>query len=213
MEVIILMLTLLPLLYLGMIYNSIPNEVPMHFNASGEVDRYGSKMELWLLPLLLNILMYALLKYLPVIDPKKQIQKMGNKWLYLRLAITAFMTILSCGIIYISTNTAQISNHGISWVYALIGILFIVMGNYLPATKPNYFVGIRTPWTLENDLVWRKTHRLGGKLFIINGLLIIASLFLFSPAFNFWFLLGTTIALTIIIFTYSYRTFKSLYHE
>lgn len=71
MEVIILMLTLLPLLYLGMIYNSIPNEVPMHFNASGEVDRYSSKMELWLLPLLVNILMYALLKYLPAIDPKK----------------------------------------------------------------------------------------------------------------------------------------------
>lgn len=138
---------------------------------------------------------------------------MGNKWLYLRLAITAFMTILSCGIIYITTHTAQISSHGISWVYALIGILFIVMGNYLPATKPNYFVGIRTPWTLESDLVWRKTHRLGGKLFIINGVLLFASLFLFSTAFSFWFLLGTTIALTIIIFTYSYRTFKSLYHE
>lgn len=210
-ETVIIILTLLPFIYLGAIYASIPDEVPMHFNASGEVDRIGSKAELWIMPFVLNAMMYFLFKYLPKLDPKNQIQKMGNKWTYLRMAMTVFMTILSCGIIFISTSGTM--NFNASWIYGFTGLLFIVLGNYLPATKPNYFVGIRTPWTLENDMVWRKTHRLGGRLFMICGLLIIASTFIFSDAFTFWILIGTTIAITLITFIYSYQSFKSLSHE
>lgn len=61
---------------------------------------------------------------------------------------------------------------------SIVGILFIVIGNYMPKIKSNYFYGIKTPWTLSSDTSWRKTHRLGGKVFIISGFIIILSSFL-----------------------------------
>jgi len=215
-EILLIVLTLLPFLYLGLIYSSLPEEVPMHFDASGAVDRYGNKMELWMLPVIVMLPIYFILKYAPLIDPKKSIEKMGANWNYFKLFVTLAMAALSIGIIYVSySNMNELSDAPLplSWIYAIVGILFVVMGNYMPALKPNYFVGIRTPWTLENDLVWRKTHRLGGKLFIAVGLIILLSVFLFSDVLVFWVLIGTTVALTLITFIYSYRTFKNISHE
>ncbi len=61
--------------------------------------------------------------------------------------------------------------------HILVGLLFIVIGNYLPQCKPNYFVGIKTPWTLSNEEVWRKTHRFSGKVFVVLGVIMILSIF------------------------------------
>lgn len=209
-EIVILILTVLPFTYLAVIYGSLPQEVPMHYNASGEVDRMGNKAELWILPLLLNGMTYFLFKYLPKLDPKNQIQKMGNNYHNMRLGLTVVMTLLACGIIYMSSNlNATVS---VGWVYGLIGIMFILLGNYMPAMKPNYFVGIRTPWTLENETVWRKTHKLGAWLFIASGILVILSAVILSDFISLFVVLGTTIAILLTSFIYSYRTFKNIHH-
>ena len=71
----------------------------------------------------------------------------------------------------------------------MVGVLFVVMGNYLPKSKSNFFYGIKTPWTLTSEEVWKKTHRLGGKLFVISGLIIIVSSLLFKGNIQFIILL------------------------
>ncbi|MCD6453745.1 MAG: SdpI family protein, partial [Candidatus Aminicenantes bacterium] len=85
----------------------------------------------------------------------------------------------------------------------LIGVLFVFLGNYLPGIKPNYFVGIRTPWTLENETVWRKTHRVGGWSFVLIGILIIFSVFL-PASWSTTVLLILVCAVAFFLVLYSY---------
>ncbi len=219
-EVFIIMLTLVPFMVLAVVYSYLPDQVPVHFNASLEPDRYGGKEELWIIPVLLNGMLYFLFKYIPKLDPKNQINKMGNNWLYLRTAITLCLTALSCGIIYITAAAVSVDGTIIkvsaldpAYLFGIIGMLFAILGNYMPAIKPNYFVGIRTPWTLENELVWRKTHRLGGKLFLIGGIIIALSAFIFTSDIVFWILMSISLLLVFITFIYSYQLFKTLSHE
>ncbi|AZQ43671.1 SdpI family protein [Nonlabens ponticola] len=211
-EIMIIILTILPFIYLAFIYAGLPDQVPMHFDLEGNVNRYGHKSELWILPAATTGLIYFLLKYLPAIDPKKQIEKMGSVWIKLRLGFAAAMCIIAVfGIYYIDLKAAgDTISIGIQWIYAAVGLLFLILGNYLPSIKSNYFVGIRTPWTLENDQVWRATHQLGGYLFMAAGALIIISALTLTDQWTFYILLGTTIVITLTSFIYSYTEFKKI---
>lgn len=207
-ETVIVILTLLPFLYLSVIYADLPESLPMHWNAQGEVDRMGNKPELWMIPVLLSGLMYVILKYIPKIDPKGQIKKMGNKYGYLRLAITVLITALAMGIIYTAATYNTEENNINGWASIIVGLLFIVLGNYMPSMKPNYFVGIRTPWTLENETVWRKTHHLGARLFIAAGIIIILTSLFLSASWAIYTTIGTAIAIAVWTMIYSYLLYK-----
>ncbi len=165
-----LLLVALPFIYLGSIYGGLPAEVPMHWNASGEVDRMGSKAELWMIPFLLPVLTYVLLLVVPALDPKKKIEKMGGKFESLKTMLVAFLSILALYIIYTASNPAGMS---ISVVVILLGLLFMGLGNFFKTIQPNYFLGIRTPWTLESESVWKSTHRLAGVLWLGGGLMMV----------------------------------------
>ena len=89
---------------------------------------------------------------------------MGNKLNYLRFALSLFMSAIAVFIIY----SVQQSQSKPTFIFILIGLLFTILGNYFKTIKPNYFIGIRTPWTLENEDVWKKTHLLGGKLWFVG---------------------------------------------
>ena len=90
-----------------------------------------------------------------------------------------------------------------------IGALFIVIGNYLPKVRPNYLMGIRTPWTLTSDLSWQKTHRLGGRLFVLEGLvLIVLGLIAVAAWLGVLIVAGIAIML-VVVFAYSYRVWKA----
>lgn len=160
----------LPFIYLATIYNSLPQEVPIHFNWKGEADDWADKTMLILLPAGLGLFIYFLMLIVPSIDPKRKIQEMGSKYFNFRLILTIFFSILSIYLIYV-TKEGSIEKPNI--MVALMGLLFIMMGNYFQTVRPNYFIGIRTPWTLENELVWKKTHRLAGKLWVAGGVIIV----------------------------------------
>jgi len=209
-ETVIIILTLIPFIYLGVIYMDLPDSVPMHWNAKGEMDRMGNKQELWIIPILISALMYLLFKFIPKIDPKGQIKKMGNKYGHLRLGMTVILTALSIGIIYSSTTYETGDKNIPIWIFITIGVLFLIIGNYMPAMKPNYFVGIRTPWTLENETVWRKTHRLAARLFIATGIIIIITALFLPMEWITYITTGTAIAITIWTIIYSYTLFKKL---
>ncbi|SFE59210.1 Uncharacterized membrane protein [Paenibacillus algorifonticola] len=157
-------------------YSSLPATLPVHWNALGEPDRYTGKMfALFLIPALMVLLM-LLFKYLPKIDPKLAASSSAikstdiiNQVLMLGLAaLQGFIIAYGYGV---KLNIQM-------FVIPFIGILFITIGNYLPRMKPNRFVGIKTPLTLNNEQVWRKTHQLSAKIFFGGGFLIIVTVFL-----------------------------------
>ena len=114
--------------------------------------------------------MYVLFLVLPLIDPKKEkYQQFFKVYLMFRTLILLMMF----GIYLIaSLNTLGYNVRVEVWIPVAIGLLFLIMGNYMGKLKANWFMGIRTPWTLSSDEVWNKTHRLGGKMFMILGVLL-----------------------------------------
>lgn len=198
-------IVLLPFLYLMYVWNQLPEQVPLHYNLKGEVDRYGDKSELVMIPILLPLLIYLIFLAVPYIDPKKQIQKMGNKYDTLKWILTAFMSALALFIIYTAKNQT-LTNPNI--IFLIIGLLYLIFGNYFKTIKANYFIGIRTPWTLESESIWKETHKLSGKVWFVGGLLVIVCSLLLNKEINAKVFLGITIIIVLIPIVYSYVLYR-----
>ena len=195
----------LPFIYLAYIWNELPSKVPIHWNIKGEIDRYGDKSELIIIPFLLPLLVYVIFLVVPKIDPKNKLNKMGNKLHTIKFFLTTFMSILALFIIYSAKNQSFTNPN---YIILLIGVLFIILGNYFKTIKPNYFIGIRTPWTLENEAVWKKTHKLGGKLWFVGGIIVVLSSLVLNKQSNFTLFLIITVIITIIPIVFSYTEYK-----
>jgi uncharacterized membrane protein len=206
-ELPIIGIVLMPFVYLAFIWNTLPEKVPTHWNYKGEVDHWGDKFSLIGLVFMMPVLIYVLLLVIPKIDPKKRIALMGGKYYQLKFFLVLCMSLLASYIIYITQNQ---SFSGPNLSYILIGVIFMVLGNYFKVVQPNYFIGIRTPWTLENNEVWKLTHILAGKLWFIGGLLIVLGGLIFeNNSFTIGFLSLIAI-LAIVPVLYSYIKFKEL---
>lgn len=200
-------IALLPILYLGSIWNSLPELVPIHWNLEGEIDNWGSKYTLIGLVFLMPILTYIIMLVVPNIDPKKRIEAMGGKYDQFKFILVAFMSVLSIFIVYISKNQ-KLSSPGI--IFVLVGILYIFLGNYFKVLKQNYFIGIKTPWTLENEEVWKLTHLLAGKMWVIGGLAVVILSLIVPEDINFYIFLSITAVISIVPIVYSYLIYKKL---
>jgi uncharacterized membrane protein len=206
-ELPLIAIVLAPFIYLAFIWKNLPDSVPIHWDIEGDIDRYGDKSELILIPILLPLLIYVIFTIVPLIDPKGKIQQMGNKYFMLKTAMTVFMSILAMIIIYAVKNE---SLYNPNYIILLIGVLLMILGNYFKTLRANYFIGIRTPWTLENQTVWKETHKLAGKIWFIGGLVIIVSSLLLDKEVNFRLFIGTIIVISLIPVIYSFFKFRSL---
>ena len=205
-DIPLIAIILLPLIYAAYIWNQLPEKVPVHWNLSGEIDRYGSKMEL-LLIILLPLIIYIVFLVIPKIDPKNKLNKMGNKYQVIKAIMVTFLAVLAIFIIYSAKNHAVTNPN---YIMLMIGILFIILGNYFKTIKANYFIGIRTPWTLENETVWKETHKLGGKMWFVGGFAIVLSSLIFSSKLNFtisFIIMGILIIVPVV---YSYLKFNEI---
>lgn len=200
-----LLIIAIPFIYLAYIWNDLPEKVPMHWNFKGEIDRWDDKASVLIIPFVLPVLIYVLLTIIPLIDPKKKIQLMGNKYNNLKFAMTLFMSVLALFILY-SVKNQSIGNPNL--ILLSIGLLYTILGNYMKTIKANYFIGIRTPWTLESENVWKKTHLLTGKLWFAGGFIIIISSLLIDKALNATIFMSITFIIVIIPFIYSYLIYK-----
>ena len=205
-HILCLIFCLLPFIYLAMIWKTLPQEVPIHFNFEGQPDNYADRSFLWFMPGMLSFFIYLLMIFIPLLDPKGKLNEMAQKYNGLVLLIIGFMSILSLYILYI-TNSGSFSSPKI--IFGLIGVLFAILGNFMPTMKPNYFMGVRTPWTLENEVVWRKTHLLSGRLWMAGGVLII--IFAIVPGSLKVFI--TLFVLVIIILTLIPIIFSYVYYK
>ena len=206
-EILILGATLAPLVYLASVWNKLPEKVAMHYNIHGEPDRYGSKIELILLTVLIPLGTYVLVKYLPKIDPKKKLATMAGKYNSIRIIVAVFLSLVMMYVINSSLSN-ELSSPNV--IVGLIGLLFFVLGNFFKTFKPNYFMGIRTPWTLENETVWKETHVLGGKMWFIGGIAIVLLAFFAPVELGLYLFLAITATITIVPIVFSYKRYKEL---
>jgi uncharacterized membrane protein len=201
-EIFYILLSLIPYIYLAFIYSSLPQQVPTHFGSDGEINGWSSRQSLWLIPSGLPLGFYLLFLILPAIDPKQKLRSGSGKFEHIRFILVLFLTGLACFILYISKH--QSIQHLQQFLFAFMGLFFAALGNFFPSLKANYFIGIRSPWTLENEQVWKKTHQFAGKLWVAGGLLLM--LLAFIPGFTLIEKASILIILcmALIPFLYSY---------
>lgn len=160
----------------ALVYPDLPERMPTHWNLAGEVDEWGPRaVGAWIIPVIIAF-MWALMRWLPSIDPRgKNYVKFGGAFEGIMISVMLFMLVLH-GLTLRAALGYPVAMERI--VPVGVGLLFIVIGNLLPRARPNWFVGIRTPWTLSSDRVWEKTHRVGGRLFVAGGIIVTLSTFL-----------------------------------
>lgn len=200
-------IVLIPFIYLATVWYKLPEIVPIHWNSKGEIDGWESKFTLIGMLFILPVLTYVIMSTITKIDPKKRMSLMGGKLYQLKFVLVLFMSILALFIIY---STKSQSTSSPSFIFALIGALFVVLGNYFKVIQPNYFIGIRTPWTLQHEGVWKKTHAFAGKLWFIGGLIIILGSLIFESATFSTFFLTIVFVIAIVPIIYSYFKFENI---
>ena len=208
---VIWLFILAPAVYLAVIWNTIPETIAMHFNLKGNVDRYGSKNELIIMTVVLtflNVVIYLLLPQVYRIDPKRFAAVNKTRLHRIAFALSVFIAAVICLLIYSSIHGDM--KFSLRFILAGVGLLLAIVGNYIYNIKPNYFAGIRLPWTLNNDENWRKTHLLGGKLLFGGGLLIAVICLFTSFPLSMILLFSILILVTLITCIYSYRLYKKL---
>ncbi|HMR91650.1 MAG TPA: SdpI family protein [Chitinophagaceae bacterium] len=200
-----------PAIYLGLVWKKLPDTVPLHFNIKGEPDRYGSKTELLVVMgvmLVVNILVYLLLTNIHRIDPKKKYTAENlPKMKRLAMVIACFMSVIACIIIFSTEQQAFKMSAG--YILAAIGLLFSFIGNYMYSIKPNYFAGLRLPWTLEDEDNWKKTHQLAGKLWFAGGIVLAVLALLLPETVAFIVFMAGIGVLVLVPAVYSYRIYKN----
>jgi uncharacterized membrane protein len=203
--ILVLILIAVAVIAGALFWNQLPEQMASHWNANDQVDDYLPKFwGVWMMPLI-TLGMFALFLVIPVIDPlKANIAKFRGLFNLFIVFITAFMLYM----------------HGLTLAWSLgyqfrmsaamlpfMGLLFIFVGYMLRQAKRNWFIGIRTPWTLSSDTVWDKTHRLGSVLFIAAGIFALAGSF-FGGTAAMWLTLVPVMGSALFVVIYSFVLYQ-----
>jgi uncharacterized membrane protein len=201
-ELVVIVITLIPILYLAVSWNLLPESMPIHFDAHGQPNGYGSRWVYVWMP----VGIYFLMLVLPKIDPRKANYFVFQESYYkLRLIMAIFFGVLDSAIIWSVINKTDSIQ---KFLPLMIFFLFMLIGNYMGNIRPNYFVGIKVPWTLNSDEVWTRTHKLAGRLWFWGSLAGIGLYFVFN---NFgWILIPLLIILVVVPIVYSYVIYQNV---
>ncbi len=182
------------------LYNRLPDPMPAHWNAAGEIDGYMSKFwGIFLVPIM-TVVLVLLFLVIPHIDPlKANIAKFRGVFNWFIVGFVVYMLY-----IYALTLAAALG-YPFNMTYMLlpmVGLLFIGVGYMTSRAKRNFFIGIRTPWTLSSETVWDETHKLGSKMFMVAGVVTFLSAFLGES--GIWLMMIAMLAAALIPIVYSY---------
>jgi len=171
------------------------------------VDGYSHKAVAAIIMPALPLLIYLFMTVIPKLDPKREnYEKFASTYEKIRLAIVIILGVFT----FIPLLSALGYSVNVSLLMRItIPILFMIIGNYLGKIRFNYFTGLRVPWTLANEEVWNKTHRLGGKLIVLGGFIGLLSVF-FPPVFGFILLITAIFVPLVITIVYSYLSYRKL---
>lgn len=181
-------------------------QIPIHWGLSGEPDRFAGREALFYLPILL-LGAGALLAVIPLIEPRKlNLERSAKAYLVIGCGVLAIL-----GAVHIVAVYSALGGEAnmVGAVSILMGALFAIIGNYMGKVRSNFFVGVRTPWTLSSELSWNKTHRVAGRLFVASGALMVVLALLVPPAVA----MGVPLAVLLIgiagVVIYSYVVWKA----
>ncbi len=198
------MLTVLPIVFGLIVWDKLPDPMPMHWGPSGEVDGYGSRAwAVFGLPLVLLAMQWLCL-FVTSRDPKNKDQNakaQGLIW-WIMPYISLFVNVL------MYTVALGYTVNAITWGAMFMGLLFVVIGNYMPKCKQNYTLGIKIAWTLNDEENWNATHRFAGKVWVAGGLAILLCALLPTIAAVIA-LFGLLLILVLAPVIYSYRYYKT----
>lgn len=187
-------------------WGSVPDRIPIHWNAAGEVDGYGGKFSGLLLLPIVAIGLYLLLKYIPLIDPaKRNYETFASTYLLVRVVLMVYLGFVYT-VLLLAIGREETFPVG-DLIIGSVGVLFIVLGAAMGKFRPNWFAGIRTPWTLTSKLSWTKTHRLGGRVFIATGLATMVAAFVGSE-WAFYTMFAVMFPGIIFLVVYSYYVWR-----
>ncbi|MBZ9569943.1 SdpI family protein [Methanobrevibacter sp. TMH8] len=215
----LLPLAVLNLIALILVTFGLPNTVPMQMNLEGAVNSFGSK---WFIPIfgiipILIVIIYIIYIYYGNNDLNKNIKDKIIPAIAILFMIISWVQI---GFVLVLTEfNSFISNYSLlieitSFIFIVLSVLFVFIGYYIEDIKPNRTFGIRTPWTLNNEIVWKKTHKLGSYTFMIAGfVLLVYSLATFISENIIYAIIGLIISIflaAIVPIIYSYYEYKNI---
>ncbi|HJR81444.1 MAG TPA: SdpI family protein [Anaerolineales bacterium] len=189
-----------------LLWNRLPDQMASHWNINDQVDGYMPKFwGVFMVPLI-TVGMFFLFLIIPSIDPLKaniaQFRKAFN--LFIALIVGFMLYIYGLTLVWsLGYNDFRMSGA----MLPAIGLLFIFIGFMMRQAKRNFFIGIRTPWTLSSDTVWNETHRVGAVLFMISGALAFIGGF-FGGITSFWMMFVPLVGSTIFLLIYSYLLYR-----
>ena len=198
-----MVISLLPIVAGLIILDRLPEKLPIHYNVDGVADQYAGRMTAILM---LPIICAVLTVFLALISNKAT---SGNFKLFLTIAAVGPMLSLSIQSVILMTGLEKDADVSIAFI--VIGIFFIVSGNYIPTVRPNSIVGVRYPWIMDDEEAWTKTQRVGGKMMFVFGIIVTIQAISKLGGVNgmIIILLGGTILLVIITAIYSYAVART----
>jgi uncharacterized membrane protein len=180
--------------------------IPVHWGLDGRADGYAPA---WLgllgMPALATIAL-GLLAFLPRVEPRQaNLVRSFTAYVSIGIAVIVLVAVLHVAIVVTavggSVDVAAVALSG-------VGVLFIVIGNFLGKTRSNWTLGLRTPWTLSSERSWTRTHRLGGLVFIADGIVVIATTLLFGASIAIWLMFALLAAGLVAVVAYSYVVWR-----
>jgi len=192
---------LLPILAGLLLWDKLPEEVPTHFGPDGTADGWSSKpFAVFFMPLFI-LAVHLICVFATSLDPKHK--NITNKPFGLVLWICPVLSVLTSALMYLTALGYMVNVTTIMMLF--IGVLFFAIGNYLPKCRQNYTIGIKIPWTLNDEGNWNATHRFAGILWVVCGLVLMACAF-----FKFaWIVFICTVSVMVIVpIVYSFLYYK-----
>ena len=187
---------LLPVLTGVVLWDTLPEQIPTHWNAAGEIDGWSSKaFAIFGLPLMM-LAMHWLCVLGTAADPKKA--NHSDKLIHLVLWIIPIISVVLFALTYVAALGTEVRMEMV--MPLLVGFVLTVVGNYLPKCKQSYTIGIKIPWTLHSEENWNRTHRFAGRLWLVCGLGIMLTAFVGG----FWLFLPIVLVMVLAPTVYSY---------
>ena len=185
----------------------LPTHIPSHWNFNGQIDQYSGRWFIFF-PVALLVILKLIFESCRRFDPKKEnYQRFQKSFEQLQIALFLFMfgmwiiTLVACFHSQLINISAIMS--------IIISLILMYLGNIMPKIKSNYFIGIRTPWTIEHEEVWYHTHRFAGKLWFFGGGLSLFGIFIDSNI-RFISMIVIFLIISFIPMVYSYYSYKHL---
>lgn len=187
----------------------LPERMPTHWDVHGQVDGWMGRLGAMAVFFSLSLSQYLLLWAIPYLDPKGKIAVHQKAYNAIRLTVQLLLLL-----VFAAVMAAALDVHLSvpQLCFGATSIMLVILGNYMGKIRPNYFMGIRTPWTLEDPMVWQKTHRVGGPVFILAGLFSLAGS-LWSPIAGLVILVVSVMAASVYLVGYSWVQYKRLHSK